>query len=67
LAKISQKNMIEEKPNALDLIPQLYAQKCPVCSGFGTVSFKKITCHACEGKGYILIPIDRKKEYGRNN
>lgn len=32
------------------------AQKCPVCNGWGTVSFKRIICHACEGKGYLLIP-----------
>lgn len=48
------------------LKPQFIAQKCPVCSGFGTVSFKKITCHACDGRGYILIPteIEREKGYG---
>ncbi len=46
--------------------PKYTAQKCPVCSGFGTVSFKRIACHACNGRGYILIPteIDRKKGYG---
>jgi DnaJ-class molecular chaperone len=45
--------------------PQYIAQKCPVCSGWGTVSFKRITCHACGGKGFILIPADddRQKEY----
>ncbi|MGA3292044.1 MAG: hypothetical protein ABSC49_02755 [Candidatus Microgenomates bacterium] len=43
--------------------PNVIAQKCPVCNGFGTVSFQKIKCHACDGKGFILIPaeIDRKK------
>lgn len=45
--------------------PQYYAQKCPVCSGFGTVSFKKVACHACYGRGYILIPIEKEREkYG---
>jgi len=50
----------------INIKPQFIAQKCPVCSGWGTVSFKKVTCHACEGKGFILIPLekDRKKGYG---
>lgn len=48
------------------LKPSSIAQRCPVCNGWGTVSFKQITCHACNGKGFILIPIekDRQKEYG---
>ena len=37
----------EEKPQA---------QKCPVCNGFGTVNWGKKKCHACEGKGYIILP-----------
>ena len=37
--------------------PTYTAQKCPVCNGWGTVSFKRIVCHACKGLGYILIPI----------
>ncbi len=46
--------------------PNCVGQKCPVCNGWGTVSFKKIICHACGGKGYIVIPIEieRKKEHG---
>lgn len=46
--------------------PSSIAQKCPVCNGWGTVSFKQITCHACSGKGFILIPIEkqRQKDYG---
>lgn len=46
--------------------PQFFAQKCPVCNGWGTVSFKRVTCHSCEGKGYILIPMEkeREKNYG---
>ena len=39
------------------------ALKCPVCNGFGTVSFKRITCHACGGKGYVVINLkDRENE-----
>lgn len=50
--------------NILDLKPQYIAQRCPVCNGWGTVSFKRIACHACEGKGYITIPTEREKNYG---
>lgn len=50
-----------------DVKPSAIAQKCPVCSGWGTVSYKQVTCHACGGKGYIMIPIERERErgYGR--
>ena len=54
-----------------DIKPSVIAQKCPVCNGWGTVSFKQITCHACNGKGFILIPLEketereRKKDYGK--
>lgn len=37
--------------------PELVAQKCPVCAGFGTVNWGKQTCGGCEGKGWILIPV----------
>jgi len=30
--------------------------KCPVCDGKGKLSNN--TCHACNGKGYILCPED---------
>ncbi|MDO8658155.1 MAG: hypothetical protein Q7K55_05415 [Candidatus Levybacteria bacterium] len=48
-----------------NLQPSSIAQRCPVCNGWGTVSFKQITCHACNGKGFILIPIEKdiKKDY----
>lgn len=37
-------------------IPIYIAQKCPVCNGFGSVNYGKMICHACKGKGYILVP-----------
>lgn len=37
------------------VIPQYHSEKCPVCNGFGTLSKNKITCHACTGKGYVLV------------
>lgn len=42
--------------------PKFFAQKCPVCNGFGTLKWGKITCHGCLGKGYILLPVDRENE-----
>lgn len=29
--------------------------RCEVCKGRGTVNWGKEICHACKGKGYILI------------
>ena len=42
--------------------PQYVPVKCVVCNGFGTVSNLKITCHACEGRGYILVPPMEEKK-----
>lgn len=36
--------------------PSQIGQKCPVCSGYGTLKYGKIICHACKGKGFILVP-----------
>jgi len=57
--------MLKDNQNKQDLqVPSVVAQKCPVCTGWGTVSYKRITCHACKGKGFILVStlIDREKE-----
>ena len=57
--------MIEDrplKPEPEQLpTPKYLAQKCPVCNGFGTVSFKRILCHACGGKGFLEIPIKKEE------
>lgn len=29
--------------------------KCVVCSGFGTLKSGSLTCHACDGKGYVVV------------
>jgi len=47
--------------NVKEIKPQYFAQKCPVCNGWGTVSFKQVTCHACDGKGFILIPVEKER------
>jgi hypothetical protein len=42
--------------------PSQVGQKCPVCSGFGTLKFGKIKCHGCKGKGFILVPAEEVLE-----
>lgn len=36
--------------------PAVVPVKCAVCSGFGTVNWGRASCHACKGKGFILVP-----------
>lgn len=47
--------------------PNIFAQKCPVCNGFGTLAFGKKQCHACKGRGYIIINLDREKDENTNS
>ena len=58
--------LTEEISIPANLKPKYFVQRCPVCNGFGTVSNQKLTCHACNGKGFIKIPVEkeRDKEYG---
>ena len=41
--------------------PTHVGQKCPVCGSYGTVGYQKKTCHACNGKGYILVPAEEAR------
>lgn len=43
-------------------ITQVHSEKCPVCNGFGTLKYGRILCHACKGKGYIVIPNKIERE-----
>lgn len=38
-----------------NVVPRKIPFKCVVCNGFGTLKFGKIKCHACKGRGYILV------------
>lgn len=38
--------------------PKVYAQKCPQCNGYGTVSYGTKICDVCFGKKYILVPLE---------
>ena len=29
--------------------------KCPVCNGWGSLSYGRKICHACKGKGYVMV------------
>ena len=54
-----------DKPIKIDKIkvkPTHLAQTCPVCNSFGTLKYGTVKCHACEGKGYILIPAEEVKD-----
>jgi len=35
--------------------PKYVPVRCVVCNGHGTVTYQRITCHGCKGKGFILI------------
>lgn len=39
-----------------EVAPKFYAQKCPTCSGFGTLKYGAKTCNGCGGKTWILVP-----------
>lgn len=38
-------------------VPSHLAQRCPVCNGFGTIKYGEKICQGCEGKGYVLVPV----------
>ena len=42
--------------------PTIIPVKCAVCNGFGTVNWGKASCHACGGKGYIMVPAKEEKK-----
>ena len=55
------KNMTDGKLQNLTITevkPKLYAQKCPTCNGFGTLKYGSLKCNGCNGKTWILIPIE---------
>lgn len=44
------------------VIPKVMPVKCPVCNGYGTLGTEEIECHACKGKGYLLVPAKEVEE-----
>ena len=53
--------MIQESQDTKVIIkeiePEQFAQKCPVCNGFGTLKYGEKVCNACDGKCIILVPV----------
>ena len=53
----------EIKPiSKIKFVAAKLAQRCPVCNGFGTINYGKATCHACNGRGYVLVPAREEAE-----
>lgn len=41
----------------MEKIPKMIPQRCPVCTGYGTVGMvKPKECHGCKGRGYLWTP-----------
>lgn len=49
------------------ITPKFVPIKCPVCNGFGTVNFGRLTCKACQGEGYIKVPPKEEDEGEETN
>ena len=47
--------------------PQVHAERCVVCNGFGTLKYGEKKCQACKGKGYILVPNFLPENENKNN
>jgi hypothetical protein len=46
--------------------PRYFAQRCPTCNGFTTVSYGTKMCQTCKGNGYVAIPLEEQEEDGGN-
>ena len=57
--------MTETKKEKVE--PEVYAQKCVVCNGYTTVKHGELICPACNGMGYLLIPVKEKRDDGRTD
>jgi DnaJ-class molecular chaperone len=55
-----------DKVSIKELEPEVYAQRCPVCNGFGTLKHGTLKCQGCEGKGYILVPTKTERRTDEN-
>ena len=39
---------VKIKPNRIPF-------RCPVCNGFGSLKHGSLECHACKGKGFVVV------------
>jgi len=53
---------MEDKQISQALRPKYFAQRCPSCNGFTTVSYGQKTCQTCKGKGYVEVPYQEEDE-----
>jgi DnaJ-class molecular chaperone len=58
--------MEERQTDSKEGFPKVHSEKCPVCNGFGTLKYGEIVCHACKGKGYIIVPNEIEREKYEN-
>lgn len=49
--------MDNKKITVKDVDPEVYAQACPTCNGFGTLKHGSMVCNGCGGKTWILVPV----------
>ncbi len=54
--------MSEEPVKVNSITPEVYPVRCVVCNGHGDLNYGKKICHACSGRGFLIIPI-RKSEF----
>lgn len=42
--------------------PKRIPFKCVVCNGFGTLKHGELQCHACSGKGFVVVSQEESNE-----
>ena len=52
---------IKETPKISYEKPRKIPFKCPVCNTFGSLRNGSQICHACNGKGYVVIAQDNER------
>ena len=57
--------MTDRQKDIAESSSEVHAERCPVCNGFGSLKYGELLCHACKGKGYVIVPnkIEREKEH----
>lgn len=45
----------------IKICPRYIPMKCPVCNGHTTVNYGRQQCSACQGKGWIGVPVEEEQ------